>query len=78
MKAPAFRKYVDTLAVSPDRSLFADGSRDGSLRLWDAETGGERARYDWGIGGVSAVAFAPDGETAAAAGNKGIAVWDLD
>jgi WD40 repeat protein len=77
MKAPAFRKFVDALAVSPDRSLFAAGSRDGSVRIWEA-SGRERGRYDWGIGSVSALAFAPDGHTAAAAGSTGIAVWDLD
>jgi hypothetical protein len=78
MKSPAFRKYADALAVSPDLGLLAAGSRDGSVRLWDAATGRERGRYDWGVGGVSAVAFAPNGQTAAAAGQTGIAVWDLD
>jgi WD40 repeat protein len=78
MKFPAFRKYAEALVVSPDRRLLAAGSRDGSVRVWDAATGRERARYDWGVGGVSALAFAPDGQTAAAAGETGIAVWDLD
>jgi WD40 repeat protein len=78
VKFPAFRKYADTLAVSPDRRLLAAGSRDGSVRVWDAATDRERGRYDWDIGAVSAVAFAPDGQTAAAAGNTGIAIWDLD
>jgi WD40 repeat protein len=78
MKFPAFRKYADALAISPDRRLLAAGSRDGSVRLWDAATGREQARYDWGVGGVSGLAFAPDGQTAAAAGETGIAIWDLD
>ena len=77
-KFPAFRKYVDTIAVSPDRSLFAAGSRDGIVRVWESATGRERGRYDWNIGEVKQVAFAPDGQTAAAAGQKGISIWDLD
>lgn len=76
-KYPAFRKFVDALAVSPDHALVAAGSRDGTVRVWETD-GRERRRYDWGIGGVAAVAFAPGGQTAAAAGRTGIAVWDLD
>jgi WD40 repeat protein len=78
LKFPAFRKYLGALAVSADRCLLAAGSRDGSVRVHDAATGRERGRYDWGIGEVSALAFAPNGQTAAAAGSTGIAVWDLE
>jgi hypothetical protein len=34
---------------------------------------------DWGVGKISALALAPDGMTAAVAGNKtAIVVWDLE
>jgi hypothetical protein len=75
---PAFRKYADALAVSPDRRLLAAGSRDGVVRLWDTVMGREVGNHNWGIGAVKDLAFAPDGTTAAAAGDRGIAVWDID
>ncbi len=76
-KYPAFRKYVEALAVAPDQTLFAAGCRDGTVGVWEAG-GHERGRYDWGVGSVAAVAFAPNGQTAAVAGQTAIAVWDLD
>jgi WD40 repeat protein len=72
------RTGVKALAVSPDRRLLAVGGRDGRVRLWDASTWADRGRYDWGIGEVNSMAFSPDGSTAAAAGAKGVAVWDID
>jgi WD40 repeat protein len=77
-KSPAFRKVVNALAVSSDRHLLAAASQDGSVRLWEAETGRQVANHDWDIGAVKAVAFAPSGATAAAAGARGIVIWDLD
>jgi WD40 repeat protein len=54
-------------------------SHDGAIRMWDAATGGGVAAFDWTIGPVTAVAFAPDGLTAAAAGEKGqVVTWDTD
>jgi hypothetical protein len=47
--------------------------------LWDLAAGKERAAYNWDVGPVHAVAFAPDGMTAAAAGETGsILVWDVE
>ena len=39
----------------------------------------ERATFDWGLGPVTALAFAPDGLLCAAGDAAGqIAVWDVD
>jgi hypothetical protein len=40
--------------------------------------GRERAAFDWRIGNVYAVAFAPDGMRAAAGGRTDSVVWDMD
>ena len=77
-KFRAFRKFADALAVSPDRKLFAAGSRDGVVRVWDSASGREVKEYEWGVGGVQELAFSPDGSTAAAAGISAVVVWDLD
>jgi WD40 repeat protein len=48
------------------------------VRFWDLATGRDRA-FRWKIGEVHALAFAPDGMTAAAGGEHGdIVVWDVD
>ena len=68
-----------TVAFTRDGRHLATGGWDGVVRLWDVQSGQERARFDWGLGRVNAVAFAPDGMTAAAAGTSpDIVVWDVD
>ena len=44
----------------------------------DASSGAELKSYDWRIGKVLAIAVAPDGLTAAAAGDGVVAVWDIE
>jgi WD40 repeat protein len=65
---------------------FLDGGRvvqtassDGTVRTWDAVTGKERTRYDFGIGKLYCAAFAPDGLTCAAGGDNGrVVLWDAE
>lgn len=70
--------HVTALRFHPDGGTFLSGSRDSSVRLWDT-TGNQRAAWNFGLGPISCLDVAPDGMTAAVAGEKGeIVVWDLD
>ncbi len=72
-------KPVTSLCVSPDGLLVATGSRDDTIRVWDAVTG-EEIRVLSGHGDdVTAVAFSPD-STRLASGSKddSVRVWRLD
>jgi WD40 repeat protein len=49
------------------------------VRTWDAATGKERTRYEFGIGKLYCAAFAPDGLTCAAGGDNGqVVLWDAE
>lgn len=70
---------VSAVAYSPDGTTLATGSWDQTVKLWDAETGRERATFSWSIGRIYCLAFAPDGLRLAAGGDLGsVVVWDMD
>ena len=45
--------------------------------IWDTVALREVGRYDWDVGRVAALDFAPDGQTAAAVGMGKVVVWDM-
>lgn len=72
-------EWVSAVAVSADGRRVLTGTAKSDTRLWDAATGKVAREYDWGIGSVTAAAFATDGLTCAAGGAVGqVVIWDLD
>jgi WD40 repeat protein len=73
---------VVALAFSPDGRLLATGSRDGSVRSWEAATGKPVAKLegheDRLLEGVTALAFSPDGRLlASASDDKSARLWEV-
>jgi WD40 repeat protein len=55
--------WVGAVAVSPESTIIATGSADGTAKLWDASSGEELKTYTIsdGIQAIQQVAFGPDG-----------------
>ncbi len=70
---------VDVLAFSPDGRTLAASGNDGTVTLWDADTGDQLRTLAGHDGWVVSVAFSPDGHTLATSGNDGtVTLWNPD
>ncbi|KAF7970337.1 hypothetical protein HWV62_24368 [Athelia sp. TMB] len=71
---------VYAVAFSPDGLRIASGSKDGFVRVWDAETGALiAAPFEGHTDGVISVAFSPDGRwIASGSDDKSICVWNTE
>jgi len=65
------------VAFTRDGETLLTGGADGLVKFWDRD-GRLKHTFDWKIGDVGAVAFAPDGLTAAAGGFEKILIWDVE
>ncbi|WNG22447.1 WD40 repeat domain-containing protein [Cystobacter fuscus] len=73
----AFEPGTVTLAVSPDRELIAAGGTDGTVRVLEASSGRQVLGLSGVTGSVRGLAFAPDGKTLAAGGERDVTLWSL-
>jgi WD40 repeat protein len=65
------------IVFSPDGSLLGSFSMDGTVRLWDLNSGAEIAGFQHGPN-VLALAFSPDGDRIASGGADAmIRIWDV-
>ena len=73
----AHTRAINTVAFSPDARVFATGSADSTIKVFDCTEGyKEEMTLDAGSA-VNMVAFCPTNYYLAAATDKGIKIWDL-
>ena len=73
--------WADVLAVSfsPDGTTVASGSDDETVRLWEVDSGQEKAILRGHTDRVFAVSFSPDGTTVASGSADGtVRLWEVD
>ena len=72
-------KGVQAVAVSPDGLWVASGSRDATIRVWDAKSSRQVLCVLGHAAAVTSVAFSPDGKRIASGSyDKTVGVWDTD
>ena len=69
--------WVSSVSFSPDGNTLASGSRDKTVRLWDATTGSPLRTLTGHTSLVSSVSFSPDGNTLASGSRDNtVRLWD--
>jgi WD40 repeat protein/DNA-binding CsgD family transcriptional regulator len=70
---------VRSVSVSPDGRTMLSASQDGSLILWDVQTGEQLRQFTGHEGNVWTVVFHPDGQTALSGSvDRTLILWDIE
>ena len=67
---------VRTIDIASDNQTLASGSIDGTIKLWDLQTGTLIRTISAHSEGVRDIVFAPNGRTLASGGVENIKLWD--
>jgi WD40 repeat protein len=68
--------HVVSVAFGPHGGRVATGGTDGTVRVWNSETGEQIGSFQGSTGSVSSVAFSPDGRWIVAGGSDGTTrIW---
>jgi WD40 repeat protein len=71
-------EYVRSVAFSPDGTLFASGSNDNTVKIWDVASRRELRTLTGHADHVLAIRFSRDGRLLASLGyDKSVRVWDV-
>jgi len=65
-----------SFAISPDGKRVLSGSYDGTVRLWDFQTGKKLHSFTGRKESASSVAFSPNGKWALSGSGKTVQLWD--
>src|SRR3954453_3517474 len=75
---PGHAEYVRSVAFSPDGTLFASGSNDNSVKIWDVASRRELRTLTGHTDHVLAIRFSSDGTLLATLGyDKTVRVWEV-
>ena len=71
------RERIWPVAFSRNGKRIASGSDDGTIRIWDAETGKVVGELLGHTGVVNSVAFSPDGKLLVSSSDRTAQIWDV-